>query len=438
MNAQSTEKTGAESPPGNGGGFRIVRLQAQNVKKLKAIDITPKPGAPLVIVAGNNGEGKTSVLDAIMWALGGADAVPKDPIRHGQTKAIATVDLGEFTATRTISAKGNSLEVRRKGIRQDQPQTILNDLLGRLTFDPLEFSRMKPAQRLETLLSLVDLSLNLTAHAAKRKEAFDRRTGVNQRKRDLTGELRELVEPDAELPTEPVNVGALVASKNQMQQVIDSNERIRREFTAEVSAADNLRVSIEKSKCDLEEQEKQLAVADDRIKTRRTGVERLETPDMATIDAQIADAHNLNTKIVRATDYAQKVQRLGAVTAEVDELSAEIQTLDEMKESTLAAAEFPVDGLSFADGDVSFNSILFDQLSSAEQLRVSLAMAMAMNPQLRVVRITDGSLLDETSLGIVRDMAQEKDYQVWIECVGNRADATVVIEDGEAVGHESN
>ena len=95
MNDQSTEKTAVESP-GNGSGFRIVRLQAQNVKKLKAIDITPKPGAPLVIVAGNNGEGKTSVLDAIMWALGGADAVPKDPIRHGQTKAIATVGFAVY------------------------------------------------------------------------------------------------------------------------------------------------------------------------------------------------------------------------------------------------------------------------------------------------------------------------------------------------------
>ena len=387
-----------------------------------------------MIVAGNNGEGKTSVLDSIMWALGGADAVPKDPIRHGQTKAVATVDLGEFVATRTISAKGNTLEVRRKGVRQDQPQTILNDLLGRLTFDPLEFSRMKPAQRLETLLSLVKIGLNLMAHAAKRKEAFDRRTGVNQRKRDLTGELREVVEPETDLPTAPVNVGALVTAKNRMQAVIDSNERIRREFNAEVQAAGLLRVSIEDAKRQIAENEKQLAVADERISGCKQAIAALETPDMTAIDAQIADAHNLNTRISKAADYALKVQRLGAVTAEADELSTEIQTLDDMKESALAAATFPVDGLSFAEGDVSFNGILFDQLSSAEQLRVSLAMAMAMNPKLRVVRITDGSLLDETSLGIVWAMAQEKEYQVWIECVGNRADATVVIEDGEVVG----
>ena len=225
-----------------------------------------------------------------------------------------------------------------------------------------------------------------------------------------------------------------MTAKNRMQAVIDSNERIRREFNAEVQAAGLLRVSIEDAKRQIAENEKQLAVADERISGCKQAIAALETPDMTAIDAQIADAHNLNTRISKAADYALKVQRLGAVTAEADELSTEIQTLDDMKESALAAATFPVDGLSFAEGDVSFNGILFDQLSSAEQLRVSLAMAMAMNPKLRVVRITDGSLLDETSLGIVWAMAQEKEYQVWIECVGNRADATVVIEDGEVVG----
>ena len=435
----STKTSPVESPPGNGSGFRIVRLQAQNVKKLRAVDITPKPGAPLVIVAGNNGEGKTSVLDSIMWALGGADAVPKDPIRHGQTKAFARVDLGEFTATRTISAKGQTIEVRRKnGAKIDQPQTILNDLLGRLTFDPLEFSRMKPAQRLETLLSLVNLTIDLNDIAAKRKTTFDKRTTINQRKRDLTGELRELPEPDASLPDKPIEIADLLADKRAIQQRIDSNERIRRDFEVAIQETEQRKAAVAELRRQLAEAEKQQAFLEDRIATMRPGVENLERPDMTDIDAHIAVAHTTNMRIQRAADYHVKVVRLREVAAQHDELSAEIERLDTVKENALASATFPVEGLSFAEGDVSFNGIFFDQLSSAEQLRVSLAMAMAMNPKLRVVRITDGSLLDETSLGIVREMAQAKDYQVWIECVGNRADATVLIEDGEVVGHESN
>ena len=428
-------KTTTESPPDIVSRFRIVRLQAQNVKKLKAIDITPKPGTPLVIVAGNNGEGKTSVLDAIMWALGGADAVPKDPIRHGQTKAVAEVDLGDLIARRTITAKGQTLEVRAKnGARQEQPQTILNDLLGRLTFDPLEFSRMKPGQRLETLLSLVNLPVDLNDIAAKRKTTFDRRTVVSQRKRDLTGELRDLPEPDASLPDKPVDVADLIAEKNRCQAVIDSNERIRRTIAADIQALQGQRTKVERMRGELAEAESQLAFMLQGIDTRRPVVDALETPSMADIDAQIAGAHRLNMAIQRAVDYNAKIARLGEVGFQHDELSAEIDRLDTVKESALASATFPVEGLSFAEGDVSFKGILFDQLSSAEQLRVSLAMAMAMNPMLRVVRITDGSLLDETSMGIVREMAQDRDYQVWIECVGNRADATVVIEDGEVVG----
>lgn len=416
-------------------GYRIVRLQAQNVKRLRAVDITPQPGAPLVIVAGNNGEGKTCVLDAIMWALGGADAIPRDPIRHGQTKAVAEIDLGDFTARRTISVKGQTLEVRRKnGVKIDRPQTILNDLLGRLTFDPLEFSRMGAAERLATLVSLVDLPINLNDIATKRKAAFDRRTTVNQRKRDLTGELRELPEPDTSLPTESLNVGVLISEKNRRQTIVDSNRRIEDDLERGVAKAGELREHIDALRRELDESEKRLAVADTWIAGRRQAVSQLEAPNMEEIDRQIADAHHLNMTIQRAADYNVKVIKLREVAGQYDELSAEIERLDTVKENALAAAAFPVTGLSFAEGDVSFKGILWDQLSSAEQLRVSLAMAMAMNPKLRVVRITDGSLLDETSMGMVREMAQEKNYQIWIECVGTRTDATVIIEDGEVVG----
>lgn len=59
-------------------------------------------------------------------------------------------------------------------------------------------------------------------------------------------------------------------------------------------------------------------------------------------------------------------------------------------------------------------------------------MAMATNPELRVIRILDGSLLDDTNLALITDMATEHDYQVWIERVGTTADGTaVLIEDGQ-------
>ena len=100
----------------------------------------------------------------------------------------------------------------------------------------------------------------------------------------------------------------------------------------------------------------------------------------------------------------------------------------------IAAAKMPVAGLGFGDGVVTYNDIPFDQASSAEQLRVSLAIAMAANPKLRVIRIEDGSLLDEDSLAQIAAMAKDHDYQVWIERVETSGKVGFVIEDGHVKG----
>jgi hypothetical protein len=97
----------------------------------------------------------------------------------------------------------------------------------------------------------------------------------------------------------------------------------------------------------------------------------------------------------------------------------------------MAGKTMPIEGLSFADDTVLYNGIPFGQCSSAEKLRVSLSMAMALNPELKVIRIMDGSLLDEDNLAIIREMAEAQDYQVWIECVASRPGMGIFIEDGE-------
>ena len=91
----------------------------------------------------------------------------------------------------------------------------------------------------------------------------------------------------------------------------------------------------------------------------------------------------------------------------------------------------PVKGLSFGEGEVVFNGLPLNQASDAEQLRVSIAIAMAANPKLRVLRIRDGSLLDERSLAAVATMADTQDYQIWIERVDSSGKVGVHMEDGE-------
>ena len=111
-------------------------------------------------------------------------------------------------------------------------------------------------------------------------------------------------------------------------------------------------------------------------------------------------------------------------------MTKQIADLDAKKKDALASAEFPVDGLGFNEHGVTFQDVPFEQASSAEQIRVSIAMAISGNPKLRVMRIMDGSLLDDENLGMIAASAAEHDMQVWVERVGTGAEIGVIIEDG--------
>ena len=157
--------------------MKIVKFEAENVKRLSAVEITPD--GSLVVVGGANEAGKTSVLDSIWYALGGEKAVCDKPLRNGQKKGFVRLDLGEFVVERTFTEKGSKLEVRSKdGFAAKSPQAILDGLCGSMAFDPLEFSRMKPRDQLATLRELV--GLDFTKLDAERATAFAERTNKNR------------------------------------------------------------------------------------------------------------------------------------------------------------------------------------------------------------------------------------------------------------------
>jgi hypothetical protein len=155
--------------------------------------------------------------------------------------------------------------------------------------------------------------------------------------------------------------------------------------------------------------------------------------DMETIKAQLREnekkrEHNENLKRYQDAEKAAQAQK-----DKYDDLTRQIEKLDREKEEAIKAAGMPIEGISFDDDGVLFNGIPYTQLSSAEQVRISTAMAMAMNPELRIIRISDGSLLDSDNMAMLTGMAKEKDYQIWIERVDESGTTGIIIEDGEVV-----
>ncbi|MFA4972929.1 MAG: AAA family ATPase [bacterium] len=415
--------------------MRIVKLTAENVKRLRAVEITPDGNA--VILTGKNGAGKSSVLDSIWYALGGERVVPEKPIRDGEVRASVVLDLGEYLVTRTWTANDKTyLKVEGKpdasGARPKfpSPQAILDRLVGDLTFNPLAFASMPPAEQRSVLLGLTKLDIDLTAWAAKDAELEASRRDTNREAKAM--EARATAAPvDADAPASEVSVSDLMAELQAAESINSANALKRSNLEGAQWAAKDAAERLEAARQVVANIEADAKIIAQRVALAEATASGLADADTDTIRASIAnaDAHNARArKAAEARTLRDDLAKIKKVAAGFDAALAKHRAA---KEAALQAATFPVPGLSITDDGVIYNGIPFGQQSSAEQLRVSLSVAMALNPQLRIIRIENGSLLDSDHLAIIEEMATAADFQLWIERVEDASGVGVWIEDGE-------
>ena len=195
--------------------LRIVGLRVSNFKRVVAVALTPDGRS--VVVGGRNAQGKSSLLDAIADALGGARRGSHTdlPLRTGSVKGEVRVDLGELVVTRSWTPTSDKLVVESPpGSPVKSPQAVLDRLVGDLSFDPLAFSREAPAKQAETLRRLSGLDTRETD--AKRATAYDARTSINGRLKRSRAIRDEVVVPD-EPPPPPARPSVTALLERQRQ-----------------------------------------------------------------------------------------------------------------------------------------------------------------------------------------------------------------------------
>lgn len=424
-------------------GLKIVSLTSENVKKLTAVEITPD--GSLVIIGGKNGSGKTSVLDSIKWALGGQGTIDPQPIRNGEDTAKIVIKLDgdkQLVVERRITESGSTLEIRNgEGFKASSPQTLLDQLCGKIAFDPLEFARMAPAKQAETLRGLVGLDFSKIDD--ERRKLFDKRTLVNRDAKALKAEIDANPIP-ADAPTGEVSIASLVDEANHRRAVNKYNAEkravpgyIRKQLEKAGADQDSVSADIVRLERELKEKKDQLSLISVAIDCLNNDIKRAEDVctaladlDVAEIEEQIKSAGAVNEAFRKVQATKALMKRHEAKQEESISLSVSIAELDASKQNQLAAASWPIDGLGFSESGVTFNGFPLEQSSSAEQTKISVAIGLALNPRLRVLLIRDGSLLDEESMAVIAQMAKDADAQFWIERVGEGAECSVIIEDG--------
>lgn len=415
--------------------MKITRLQAENFKKIVAIDV--RPDGAIFNVTGKNAQGKSSTLDAIQAALGGKGSMPDIPVRMGEDEGAIRLELdgGALIVRRIFDAAGKDQLVVEAATehgmqRYNAPQKILDGLYGSISFDPLAFTRLKPDEQLQTLKGLVTVDVDLAQLEHDNKVDYDKRRDINRDVSRMEAELLGLPTYEG-VPAEVVPIDDIAEQINKaVQHNTEIEQRKQRRAAAEEQKA-QLELKVQGLK-------EQLASAEDHLRHVTEQLEKAEPLpepiDPTELQKQQEEKRNINVKVMANKHHAQKEALLKIEQDRSAALTKAMEERNKQREDAIAAADMPVPGLSFGEGHVLFNGVPMSQASTAEQLRVSIAIGMAMSPKLKVMLVRDASLVDEDGLKIIAEMAEAHDYQFWMETVHATESVGIVLEDGSVKG----
>lgn len=417
--------------------YKIVSLQASNFKNLKAVSITPDGN--VVTLTGPNGAGKSAILDAMQAVLAGKNGTVERPIRQGANDSDIVIDLGNgLVAKRRYTQGGSTLKIEQAGEDgpKKSPQALLDTLISNNCFDPLAFTLLKPHVQRDTLLRL--LGIDTVKLDNDRASYYAARTEAGREKDKLTSQLCDLAPTVADAPKEPVSTADLLKELHGIQA---HNINVENAKAAAVKA----RQAVEAAEKSVKEAEANIAAWQAELTKRSSNLAAAETQHRDALLASDKIAHiptaPVNDKLVNvdkanAAYYsnkarADKTAELDAVCKRLENLNKVIDQIDNDKAKLIREAKMPIEGLSFDDAGVLYNGLPLSQASTGHRIRVSVAIGMALNPNVRVLFVRDGSLLDSEGLRVIAEMAEKHDFQIWIEDARSTDPAAIVIEDGE-------
>lgn len=406
--------------------IKINRLEIENVKRVKAVKLEPSQNG-LTIIGGNNNQGKTSILDAIAWALGGDKYRPSKAQRE---QSVIPPNLH--------IVMNNGLVVERKGknssLKVTDPdgkkggQQLLNEFVEQLALDLPKFMDASGREKAQTLLRIIGVGEQLAALEKKEKEQWSERQAIGRIADQKEKYAKEQVYyPD--VPEQPVSASELI---RQQQEILLQNGENRRKREQ--------RHKLEQEYQDLTEQIQELlnrqARVEGDLKIARECAEGLEDRPTAQLEENIAEIEEINRKVranldkERAEDDAQEYRR------QYQELTSMIEETAKAKRALLENAELPLPELAVEDGELVYRGQQWDNMSGSDRLKVATAIVRKLNPRCGFVLLDKLEQMDRDTL---------EEFGRWLEAEGLQAIATrvstgeecsIIIEDGYAAGQD--
>lgn len=398
---------------------KITALQAENVKRIKAVQIEPAPTG-LTIVGGNNNQGKTSVLDAIAWALGGEKFRPTAAVRDG---ALAPPHLKVILSNGVVverKGKNSSLTVTDP-IGQRSGQQLLNAFVEPLALDLPRFMQASDKDKADTLLNIIGVGDALTGLDREIKALYDRRTVIGQigaQKRHAAEELTEY--PDA--PSEPVSAIELIQQQQEILLHNADNQRKRMKLAQLEEQEKQLGRRVQELSKELEMVEHQLTAVQQDVQNATKTVAQLQDESTAELEQSIRNVEEINRQVSANLAKSKAKDEAERYAQEYTALTEQIKAKRTARMDLLNGADLPMTGLGVEDGALTYHGKHWTDMSGSDQLRVATAIVRRLNPNCGFV------LLDKLEQ---MDLATLQEFGAWLQAEGLQAIATRVSTGGE-------
>lgn len=413
--------------------LKINKLEIENVKRVKAVKLEPTESG-LTIIGGNNGQGKTSVLDAIAWALGGDRYRPSKAQRDG---SVIPPNLH--------IVMNNGLIVERKGKNSDLKvtdptgkkagQQLLNEFVEQLALDLPKFMEASGREKANILLRVIGVEDQLEELERQETTLYNERLAIGRiadQKKKYAKEQPYYPETPSELvsPSELIRQQQVILAKN------GENQRKRDQLEQLQTKAAKLNREIVELEQTLEDKKAERDIVLHDIMTARKSTENLQDESTKELENSIANIEEINRKVRANLDKEKAEDDARVYEQQYNVLTMQIADVRTKKMELLASAELPLDGLTVEEGDLIYNGQKWDNMSGSDRLKVSTAIVRKLNPNCGFVLMDKLEQMDLDTLQEFGQWLQQEGLQVIATRVSTGKECSIIIEDGYAVGQE--
>ena len=412
----------------------ITALEAENVQRIKAVALTPAPTG-LTLVGGNNNQGKTSVLDALAWALGGDRFRPDAAQRDG---AVAPAHLKVRLSNGVVverKGKNASLTVtdptgRRSG------QQLLNAFVEPLALDLPRFMEASDKEKADILLRIIGIGTELHTRDLEIKALYDKRTFTGQLAAQKKHFAEELISyPDA--PEEPVSASDLIRQQQEILARNGENQRKRNQLDKLIDEKNQLNFTlrdldekIEDLKEEYEQTQAKFTDLEKQIFQARKSAAQLQDESTAELEASIRDIEEINQKVRANLEKSRAEDEAARYASDYDKLTEAITRKRADRMALLNGADLPLPELSVEDGALTYKGKHWRDMSGSDQLRVAAAIVRRLNPDCGFVLLDKLEQMDMTTLQEFSAWLEAEHLQAIATRVSTGSECQIIIEDG--------